>query len=602
MAQSVKSMAAQTTAATQKVEVGFQSLKAAAGPLLAAFAAFKGATAAFSFAGSSIEAFNTQEEAVRRLTKALELNGAAASSVTGHQEFASKLQNLTNVGDEVTLGLMAQAASLGVSDDQLQNVTKTAIGLAEATGMGLEEALKKTNEAINGNAGAFGEFLPALKTMGSEEEKLAAVIDIANKGLAQSQDKTNSAAGAAQRAANSWGDFKEKIGELIAPIHQLVSTGFAVAAEVLQDVLAPALDAAGGFAGVFAAATERMKAGIVGSITAVEVLVTNLPAVFEMMVAKAQLSMIQLVEGAKHSFTVAIPAYFAWFRDNFTNIISDAFHLALTITKNRLIQMKDLALLGFQGILDVTEWLGDVLPDVLSNMGSKALSVLTGMLNKIGEIFTRAWDWITGYFTSGGEEVGGTLSESLSGVMNEATKTLASPPADAASYAARFGEIISRNLTDGFVATTEPLPDIAARQITDREQELQAKIGGIASDLGTQFSDKYNERMKGLGASAAEEITTSLKGVDSKQAADAIAEDLATGIKQGTEGIAKAQSEVASLTATESRLQTRGKADQGIDRIAKNTENANKILADIAKKVEPKPAEQSSSLRLELVV
>jgi hypothetical protein len=50
------------------------------------------------------------------------------------QAFASDMQKLTGVGDEVTLGLMRQAAMLGVDADQLDDAAKAAIGLSEATG------------------------------------------------------------------------------------------------------------------------------------------------------------------------------------------------------------------------------------------------------------------------------------------------------------------------------------------------------------------------------------------------------------------------------------------------------------------------------------
>ena len=243
----------------------------------------------------------------------------------------------------------------------------------------------------------------------------------------------------------------------------------------------------------------------------VEVVVTNLPAIWQMAIDATELQIIRLVETVKHAFTVAIPEYANWFGRNFTNIGRDIFVGYVTMVQN--------------------------------------------MATKVGNILQTLWEFIK----SGGA---GGFKELFANIVDD----------------------VSGSLLEGFEAKTESLPDIMARSITDREAELQGKIAKVGADLGQQFSDKYNSRMKGLGKSTAEELKTTL----------------AQGTAAADEKLGALKS-ASSLTATESRLQTRGKADQGIDKIAKNTENANKILADISKKVEPPPSNSSSGMSVELV-
>ena len=500
MTRSVQTMAAKSVQSTKRMEVGFQSLKAAAGPLLAVFAAVKGATAAFSFGSDSIEAFNVQEEAVRRLTKAIELNGESVANVASHQAYASSLQALTNVGDEVTLGLMAQASALGVADDQLQNTSKAAIGLSEATGLSLDAALQQVQRAMAGDTSGLTRYIPALKAAETASEKLAIVQDLAAKGLLQKQDATNTAAGAAQRAANAWGDFKETVGAILAPIQQLVGTGLAVAAEVLQDALAPALVAAGAASSVFETVVKKMTKGIVASITAVEVVVTNIPVIWEMAVASAELQIVRLVEIVKHAFTVAIPTYARWFSDNLLNLGRDAFVGYITIVQN--------------------------------------------MAKKVGNILVTLWDFVASGGSGGFEKLFADIAEDAAG-----------------------------SLLEGFEAKTEPLPDVVARQITAREQELTSKIGKLGGDLSDQFQTKFSDRMKKFepGKQAEDALKVAALNFTSQEEDKKLAE------------AAKAKSSSAtgaSFTATVSRLGTRGGPEQGLSKVQKAAEETRDQVKD----------------------
>ena len=262
-----------TTRSFKRIEVAAGSLKATAAPLIAAFAAFKGAMAAIGGVGSAIEAFNTQEEAVRRLDKALELAGenAAGQVSADFQVFASQLQRVVNVGDEVSIRLAAQASTLGVSGDQLKAVTEASVGLSEALGISLDEALKKTVNAINGNAGALAEFIPEIRNASTEQEKLAAVMEVANRGFEQAADKAQTGEGAWVRIGNTFGDLLEQVGALIDPFANLAANGLDAVTQSLDGSLAPAIDNINSWFDSMAPMIEVVT-GAVGKLTTVFVI------------------------------------------------------------------------------------------------------------------------------------------------------------------------------------------------------------------------------------------------------------------------------------------------------------------------------------------
>lgn len=339
---SVKAMADKSSRATSTMGKAFAGLQAAAGPLIAVFAAFKAVQGTFGFFSSAAAAADTQAEAERGLAKAIELAGdAVGPTIEQHKAWASQLQSVANVGDEVTLGLMRQASMLGVSNENLQNVTSAAIGLSEATGMSLDEALKKVNETINGNDEALAEHIPALRNMASAEERLAAVSKLAGDGLAQKADRAKTAMGAAERLANSWGDFKEVIGSALEPVRLLVSSGLATLVEVVQTAVIPAIKSIMPSAAAMSKVMERVRTSIITAVTTIEVIVGNLGTVWEIAKDSAKLQLIRMAESVKHTLTVVIPAYATWFGENFTNILGDAFNLAKTVITNFAVTAQD---------------------------------------------------------------------------------------------------------------------------------------------------------------------------------------------------------------------------------------------------------------------
>jgi len=79
-----------------------------------------------------------------------------------------------------------------------------------------------------------------------------------------------------------------------------------------------------------------------------------------------------------------------------------------------------------------------------------------------------------------------------------------------------LGRSASRSLLDGFESSLTALPDIAARQLTQREKDLAEKVGAIGGRLGQEFSDKMSERMLGVGSEMSAELKAATNNINLK--------------------------------------------------------------------------------------
>jgi hypothetical protein len=436
-------------------------------PLLAVLAAVKTVMAAVGGIKAANEAFDAQTESVKRLNAALQIRGAQGASA-GMQQIAKDLEKLTGVSDQTTLGLMNQAQSMGFATGAMDDAAKAALGLAAATGKDASASLGDMKAALEGNFEAFHGLNPQIMFMRTNQQKLAAVMAIANQGLAAQSQDMGTVAGSGRRADSAMSTLMETFGAILAPIRVLINAGLQQLSTSLTSLLAPAAEYATSvlknIGPMMDYVKEKIVQGIniaVGAFTFFEVILSNLSSVWEIVKASAQLAMEWIAQEIAFTLTERIPAYAMWFVDNFPNIIRDGLNLAFTIVRNRLQQMAD-AIASFFVFIE----------------------------------------------TGGQTDVVGQL-----------------------------GEIAGRNLLEGFKSSLTSLPDIAARQLTQREKDLAEKIGAIGGRLGEEFSDKMRERMLGVGDDLSGEISAATSNINLK----------------GRQSVM-----TGGIAATEGRLLTRG--------------------------------------------
>ncbi len=440
---------ARLEAGTKSLKTATQSLMSSMAPLLAVLAAVKTVMAAIGGVKAANEAYDRQTEAVKKLNSALAVRGQQAASA-GMQQAAKDLEKLTGVSDQATLALMQTAQAMGFATDKADDAAKAAMGLAEATGKTAEQSLGDMKAALEGNFEAFHGINPQIMFMRTNQEKLAAVMAIANQGLQQQSQDMGTVAGSGRRADSAMGSLMESIGKIIAPIRVLINAGLTQLATALDKLLVPVVQYATSILENIGPVMDWVKEKIVaainviiGAFTFFEVILTNLSSVWEIVKASAELAMIKVSESVMHTLTKVIPAYAMWFGENFINLIKDAFN----------------------GVI----------------------AVITNAGRIIGEMVYQ----IFAFIASGGE---GGIEGLMSGL----------------------GEAASISLLDGFKSSLTSLPEIAERQLTQREKDLAEKIGAVGGRLGQEFSDKMSERMLGVGSALGDEVKAATSDINLK--------------------------------------------------------------------------------------
>jgi hypothetical protein len=124
-----------------------------------------------------------------------------------------------------------------------------------------------------------------------------------------------------------------------------------------------------------------------------------------------------------------------------------------------------------------------------------------------------------------------------------------------------LGEAASISLLDGFQSQLTSLPEIAARQLTEREKDLADKIGAVGGRLGKEFFDKMQERMLGVGSTLSNEVENAASSIDLKMRPSVL---------------------MQGIPATEGRLLTRGPGTRLPDMLQQ-------ILQELRKKPDKEP-------------
>lgn len=308
--------------------------------LVAAYLAIKTALAALGGLDKINAAYDAQTAAVKRLNAALAIRGQQAASAA-MQQTAKDLEKLTGVSDQATLALMQTAQSMGFATHKLDDAAKAATGLAAATGKTAEQSLGDMKAALEGNFEAFVGLNPQIMYMRTNQEKMAAVIAIANQGLAQQSKDMTSVSGSGRRADTAIGSLMESFGKIIAPIRVLINAGLQQLATALDKLLVPAVQYATSVLENIGPVMDYVKEKVtqainimIGAFTFFEVILTNLSSVWEIVKAASELAMITVSESVMHTLTKIIPAYAMWFGENFINLMKDAFNGVIAVITN----------------------------------------------------------------------------------------------------------------------------------------------------------------------------------------------------------------------------------------------------------------------------
>jgi len=203
---------------------GFDSgLKTLRNRLIGAAAAFGAAFAGRKIIAAAIQ----QEDAVNNLNTALKLSGQYSEEASqSMQEYASSLQSVSTIGDEVLLDTAALIQSLGALEvEGLKRATTAAADLSAALGIDLKAAATLVGKAATGEISSFTRYGLIIKKGSSAAETFAnALTQLEGKFGGAAAAKVNTFSGAFDQLSNSFGDVLEEIGFTITKSPVLINT------------------------------------------------------------------------------------------------------------------------------------------------------------------------------------------------------------------------------------------------------------------------------------------------------------------------------------------------------------------------------------------
>lgn len=169
-----------------------------------------------ALAAVSVKNADTQQQAEAKLLTALRGREDIQQRLI---KSAAALQGRSTLGDEAIIAQQAFLASLGLTEQQINDTIEAAAQLSYATGMQLESAVKNLAKTYGGLAGELGESIPAMKQFTKEQMQQGAAVKFVNdnyKGFAETAAATGS--GPLKQLKNQFGDLLEQVGNILIPV------------------------------------------------------------------------------------------------------------------------------------------------------------------------------------------------------------------------------------------------------------------------------------------------------------------------------------------------------------------------------------------------
>lgn len=379
-----------------------------------------GLTAARSIKGW-VDALAEQERAEAQLAQITrQTTQATDDQIQSLKDQAQALQKVGVVGDEVTIAGQAQLATFALQTDTIAKLTPGLLDMAvkqkgvNATQEDMMTISNLLGKVMLGQVGALSRYGVTLdKTQaeliktGDESERAAVLAEV----LAQNFGGVNEAMrdtteGQLKAASMAWGDFKELLGEAVAPVITAIANGFQRFSEFLQG-LNPVFADFVGKVMLGIAALGLLGGPLLLLLSFWPALTAGFAAVSTLLSAWA--APIALAIGAVIALKTAWQNNFLGIQEK-TKVVFDAIRLAIDtfvswFGDNVLPRLKEI----WEGIKDVAkagaEFFNNVIAPIFTAFGEFFLEFVQGIKDMweenflgIQEITTVIWEGIKGFF------------------------------------------------------------------------------------------------------------------------------------------------------------------------------------------------------------
>lgn len=176
-----------------------------------------GALGAGSFLKEAFLEFENAASHERKLRIAIEANGKAVDDLLPkYKDWASEIEKTYGADGDLTLSMLKQAESMGISGDAAMRATKNALALGAAQGTSAEAFIKQTVALEMGNSAMLARYLPSLKDMQEGTGKTAEAQRLLGNMFAQVEGEAESVSGQIAILDHYFGDLLESFGEIVS--------------------------------------------------------------------------------------------------------------------------------------------------------------------------------------------------------------------------------------------------------------------------------------------------------------------------------------------------------------------------------------------------
>lgn len=184
--------------------------------LIIATFAYRGLQKFGRFLGSLTEETEKQEQAILRLGEALASSGSYSRELVIELErYAGILQNSQAVADDLTISNMALLATYGMQADEIKRVVPLIHDFAKAKGVELKTAFDLAGKAAVGYTGTLSRYGIILDQSLSASEKYQAFIEYITQYQGTAATMASSYTGQIARLSAAYGDMKEPMGAIV---------------------------------------------------------------------------------------------------------------------------------------------------------------------------------------------------------------------------------------------------------------------------------------------------------------------------------------------------------------------------------------------------
>jgi len=187
------------------------------------------------FIGEATEAYDIQAQNEQKLLVALKGREEVQRRLLDQ---ASQLQTDTQgfVTDEQIIEQQAFLATLGATEEQINDIIAASVDLAAGANLSLESSVRNLSKTFSGLSGELGESIPELRNLTEEQLKAGAAVELVAKQFeGQAEAAGTAGLGAIRGYTMAIGDVKEEIGKELLPVQEALTRSQLRFFELLRD-------------------------------------------------------------------------------------------------------------------------------------------------------------------------------------------------------------------------------------------------------------------------------------------------------------------------------------------------------------------------------